>query len=358
MLKRMLSMALAMMLALLCLPLAESHAELSIWQCQICGSYSVGPTCLNCGAVQGATQAPAEATPTPVPIVDLTPIPLPATPTPVPEVELTPIPVIITPVPATPTPTPVPATPTPVPATPTPSPVPRSFEVAAMLKEDGSVNISWLDSENRAPYKVYCAYFLDPNHNASGETFQWLVDSGIYGKSINSKYDFVPGVPYWVIVEDSRGEQAWGVFSEEVQGFTALRNCRLTLTKRRNLAGRKSTINAYSAADIQANHNGSTNKYGATIKLNYPDLRSNLYYWMRMAVFLPADYNYEPILIYASEQCLYAGKNTYSYWEFFDFDYLWDTVIDRFGFLPTGNYTFKIYFGNTLFDTAVLPVSN
>ena len=98
--------------------------------------------------------------------------------------------------------------------------------------------------------------------------------------------------------------------------------------KDRNLAG--DDIRRYQSAT----------SFGARINLEYPQLARERQYSMLIAITNP---NGDVIVDKVSEDILYRGHYMY-YWNFYTFDEYFDIMSDAYGTVPTGTYTWSLYY--------------
>lgn len=204
------------------------------------------------------------------------------------------------------------------------------------LETDGSVTVSW--SGGTAPYKVYYQYYVNDNHNAGANVARWNADEGVYGNKGNYKYDFVPGERYWVTVTDANNNQAWYDYSEYVGAVTTM-NCPYHFTLRTNRNNRGAKVDYFSARDIMNEY--GYNLFGATIKVT-PKIKQEMTINFRMGIKLPSG---EPLLIKVETGTI-SPRYSYYLWQNYNFKYLWSKLMETKGEIPTGTYSFMLFFDN------------
>lgn len=205
--------------------------------------------------------------------------------------------------------------------------------------EDGALSITWTDSANAAPYSIYV---LQKRSNSYTDDMKQPVGRQLCQEDITATTGLankvVPGIDYWIIVEDCNGNVAY----KEYDGGTAPRFNEFTVEAEIMLKYRRSNafeeVYAFSADDIRR-YQASTS-YGARINLEYPQLARERQYSMLIAITNP---NGDVIVDKVSEDILYRGHYMY-YWNFYTFDEYFAIIADAYGSMPTGTYTWSLYY--------------
>lgn len=208
------------------------------------------------------------------------------------------------------------------------------------LNDDGSVKVSWSDSGKNGPYMVYYQ-FCEDESDANADSWIWReYDDPVYGKSIILEM-MAPGENYRIYVEDSADNSAEYYFQAKRMQYKGLKQLRTRIIPRRQWAGKGETLDYYSASAIENARRNNSNAYGASIKVNYTDAPKGVLYDLRVVVYLPTG---EPVVLHKESARLTAGAGeNYSYWSFFDMEWLWDILIDRYDSIPLGTYTIGMY---------------
>ncbi len=289
------------------------------------------------------------ATPTPKPTKTPTPKP---TKTPTPRKTKTPTPKPTkTPTPRrTKTPTPRPTkTPTPR-TTKTPTPKPRTFKVNTPTISDGVTTIRWEDSANAGPYTVTVQHRYTSGGStrlAAARTFV----SGTSSKSASNGNVMVPGEPYTITVKDKNGKTATVNYQPAKRTYPDFKiGASLDLkTKTPNGTKNQSSL---SAADIKKNISSYT--YGGILRLTYSQIRYERTTNWTIAFLTP---NGDALVDAFYEWHIPAG-NTYSQWNHYPFNYLFDSMIYSYGSVPTGKYTWVLYFDGQQVSSTTFNVKN
>ena len=152
--------------------------------------------------------------------------------------------------------------------------------------EDGALSITWSDNAGAAPYKIYA---LQKYSNSFTDDMNMPVGRQLCQEDVPSTTGLankvVPGVDYWIIVEDCNGNVAY----KEYDGGTAPRfnefavEADIQLKYRRNNAFEE--VYAFSSDDIRRYQ--SATSFGARINLEYPQLARERQYSMLIAITNP-----------------------------------------------------------------------
>ena len=208
----------------------------------------------------------------------------------------------------------------------------------------GDVTVTWTGGQS--PYKL--AYYAVDGEDST----VWTVDSNIRSHS-GVIDDLAPNFGFVIGVVDSNGDYDIYELEGNNKRFTDVAGMRLTFTLRQRVNGRSSTIQQYSAFELE-NSMTNGNLYGATIKLSGYKTTQPLPFTFRFAVTLPDG---EPLVFHVSRENLPRGTNSsFAYWDFFDFGDLWSYILKTKGEIPAGSYTFYIYMDDGLVATAPFSI--
>lgn len=217
---------------------------------------------------------------------------------------------------------------------------------------DGTLQVSWNDPAGNAPYSLYvlqkrsASYASDVNAPVGMQKCQEYVNTTSAVANL-----VVPGTDYWVIVEDSNGNQTY----KEYDGGSMPRfyefdvEADIQLKYRRDNAYEE--VYAFSASDISRYQN--TTSYGAYIQLDYPQLARERQYVMLIAIESP---NGDLIVDTCGEDILYRGNYNY-YWNFYSFDEYIATMVEAYGTMPTGTYTWSLYYDGLFVTSDTFRIS-
>ncbi len=217
-----------------------------------------------------------------------------------------------------------------------------------VMNTDGSFSITW--SGGKAPYDLDYTWYVNDSHNSGVDVVLWSAAENYYSTSITLKEDLVPGEHYWLRLTDSENNVLWYDYKSERRAFTQFSGTRMTLSLRTRKNNRSSTVNSFTANDIERGYLSSL--YGATIKMTIGSHVTDYLFTARMAIFLP---NGEPILFYVDDVGI-SRRASWAYWDTMDFKNAWDTIMRVKGTIPAGRYTFRLYADDRLFGEEVVNI--
>lgn len=217
----------------------------------------------------------------------------------------------------------------------------------AVMNSDGSVSMAW--SGGKSPYNVYYMWYANANHNSGADVQVWRAGSSLISQSFSTRNDFVPGERYWIVIQDANKQECWYDFNPSRKAFTALSGTHMTMSLRKKVNNRSSTVGSFSANEIERQYVSSL--YGATIKMTLGRLKTTFYFTSRMALFLPSG---EPYLFHVADQ---AVNSSAVYWESYDFKDVWDWLVSSKGGIPTGQYVFRLYVDDRVFGEEVININ-
>ncbi len=252
---------------------------------------------------------------------------------------------------ATATPTPKPTkTPTPKP-TKTPTPRPRTFRIKEPSVSRGITTVSWEDSENKGPYSVTVQH----QYTSGGSTklaARQSMTTGTFLTSVSNGFSMVPGEPYTITVTDRNGATATYDYRPTKQNFTDFKvkpsmELRVTTGK-----GTRNGDKSFKASEIEKNL--STYRFYAYLKINYPQIRYERTANWTMAVFVP---NGDAFVQYLNPDDNIPAGRTYIYWKDYPFNNLFEYLMESVGSIPTGQYTWALYFDGKQAGTTTFNVT-
>ena len=245
------------------------------------------------------------------------------------------------------TPTPKPTkTPTPRP-TKTPTPKPRTFRVLTPTMNEGATTITWEDSENNGPYTVTVQH-LGKKGNGAKQQFAYTSS-----KSATNGTVMVPCEPYNITVTDRSGKTATITFRPDMIYYPDFRITPEFTLKIKTPTGNKSgQIKSFSAADIKANL--SSYDYGGYLKLGYPQIRYQRVTQWTLAYITPNGDAY--VDGYFTDD-IPSGRH-YTYWNHYSMNYLFKYLINSYGYIPTGEYIWAIYFDGMQAGSTTFVIKN
>ena len=234
------------------------------------------------------------------------------------------------------TPTPKPTkTPTPKP-TKTPTPKPRTFRVLTPSMSEGKTTITWEDSENRGPYTVTVQHQYKSGGTTKLAASQQFARTS--SKSASNGTVMVPGEPYTITVTDNYGKTATISYQPSRKTYPDFKITPSFDLKAITPKGTKSGLKSFSAKDIKANL--SSYDYGGYLKLGYPQIKYQRVTNWTLAFITP---NGDAYVDGFFTDDIPSG-NHYTYWKHYSMNYLFRYLLNAYGSIPTGKYTWSLYF--------------
>ena len=216
----------------------------------------------------------------------------------------------------------------------------------------GFTTISWEDSESRSPYTVYVQH---ESGSKLGE--KQTVVSNTNSKSVTNGYVLVPGEPYTITVRDANGKTATYSYHPSKKTFpdfkvTASMELRVETTK-----GTRTTDKSFKASEIAKKI--SEYDYFAYITITYPQIRYERNANWTGAVTIP---NGDVFLTSLNENTVIPAdsknKKIYLYWKHYTFNELFNYLLETSGSVPTGKYTWTLYFDGQKAGSTTFNVTN
>jgi len=209
------------------------------------------------------------------------------------------------------------------------TPAPSSSSTISNIKcecEDGQVTIKWKDSGNSGPYNLsFQADYWD--------NYTTYEDDPCTSCSCSVSY-LIPGVTYKITVS--------GQNSSATATYTVPKTTFAEFSKKAMKLG-KTYLDA-----------GSDDDYYSTIRLTmyYPRLKKDRKYRWLLAVKTPLGYCSK---VFWDDTYQLGSKYIGYYYDLSVSDYF-DSVKACFGKIPTGEYTFEVYFNGGIYNTITFDV--
>ena len=231
-------------------------------------------------------------------------------------------------------------------AKPTATPVPRTFGFGSKFSNnDGTIRISWSDSRPRGPYTITYQYI---NDSSSVQQTRYRLGE-TYNKYMDCPY-LIPGSKYLITVTDKDGEKATTTFTyssassfsdgklkaSSIRFSVSPRQISTASIKSENWGAAKSCT--FSAKTMESNIRSNSYHYGLYIKIAYPQLEYSRSYKTLFAYYAPNGY----VESYSSTVS-YDRSNSDLYWNLHT-ESFFDDLYEKFGKIPTGTYTVKLFF--------------
>ena len=287
--------------------------------------------CPNCGRT--VTDAASAATATPKPTAKAT---ISLTPTPKPTAKPT----------VRPTATPKP--------TNTPDPSPSITSVKS--NGDGTHTVRWNANDTKGPYRISYmqkfsdSYFTDYIDEDSLGLFAAASPNSFYGTTATID-QLIPGQDYWILVFDANGNyDYYGYDAPSARNFPDFPTD-ITLQLKSRKGSSYSQLKKFSASAIANNPN---TEFGTYVKLEYSMLARARDYLGHIAITAP-----NGIVVTDSVMDIHLpnGKS-YSYITFYSFDWYFDILLNYYDTIPTGTYTWSLYYDGMYVNSQTFTVTN
>ncbi len=204
--------------------------------------------------------------------------------------------------------------------------------------DNGNVRVEWKDPNGNGPYMITFQY-----GDGTGDTQMWRSLSDLKGTS-GEMIDLAPGEPYTIYVIDKDYHYDSIEYKGKTQRFGGEGSgTRLTMTPRQKSRGRASTIKSYSASAITASLKSDDTFYGATVKATLPNggVRGSIAGTFRMAAKAPDG---QVIVFMIQDETIRNAE--YVYYDTYNFNGLWQSLIKVYDEIPQGKYTMGFYINN------------
>ena len=230
-------------------------------------------------------------------------------------------------------------------AKPTTAPVSRTFSFDSRFDvTDGVVKISWTDSKRKSPYTVRYQYIND-----SSSVKQTTIRLGTTSSTYMECPYFIPGSKYKITVTDADGAKATTIFTYSSarsfsDGKLKASSFKLSVSPRSitssNISAKKWSLAkpcTFSAITMASNIRSNTIHYGLYIEISHPSLAYTRTYKLLFAYYAPNGY----VDSYYQDITLKTNYLSY-YWNIQICDFF-DDLYEKFGEIPSGNYTLKLF---------------
>ena len=216
---------------------------------------------------------------------------------------------------------------------------------SAVLNEDGTVTVTWVDEADNGPYSVFYELL-----ESAPVPFGWTAEVGLNGTSATLTR-LVPGVSYIITVQDSKGQFASIAYYAPVPGTENAIGAKLNYRGAKHANGRIiNTLDNFSASEI-ALDNGI--EHGLYLRLNYSTLAKTRHYTFQVAVTAPNEFT-DVILCGTLE--LPHGKSELPAWNI-PVDEYFDLLQNYYGSIPAGDYTVTLYFNGQVVHAVTFPIA-
>ena len=213
-----------------------------------------------------------------------------------------------------------------------------SFAITGVTSSGGTLRVTWNDPSNNGPYTVsyMSALSNDFMSDYNATTGLWTSVQSINAKSATLSR-FIPGRANWIVVFDKDNNYCTYRYNASPQYFNEF-GTDVSITLKTRSGNDYTKVSSFSSSHI-ASHKDSLS-YGAYIKLTYPMLAKARQYSALITITGP---NGETIIDTLDTMEL-PHKRSYTYGNFFSFDWYFNVLTNYYGCVPSGVYTWSLYY--------------
>ena len=207
-----------------------------------------------------------------------------------------------------------------------------------VVNENGTVTLTWTDSEQNAPYGVYYQLL-----EQAPVPFGWTAAEDVMETSCTLT-QLVPGQSYILIVTDAEGNKAQVIHYAPTPGEDTQIGAKIRF-KTMIRDDRRTFRTDYSAAEIMQD-NGR--EHGLYLRLTYSILKYTRNY--AFCVTVEAPNGFEDV-IFSGNLELHFGRSQIPVWGFVPMDDYFSYLERYYGGVPTGEYLVTMHFdGNVVYS--------
>ena len=218
----------------------------------------------------------------------------------------------------------------------------EGFQITRIeTQENGNVLVRWTDPSNNGPYIVAYQYI------SGGEALSLQVAAQDVVTKQYEIIDLAPGESYLILVIDSNLEYVSEEYSSQTQLFGGRGStARLTVTLRQKRNNSVSTVDRFSASDIERTLYGGSDYYGATIKATMPQSYRRMEGVVRAAIKQPDG----DMFVFMVQDESISSNTEYFWYDSVPFTQIWKYMTQQNdGEILTGVYTVSFYFNMDYF---------
>lgn len=207
-------------------------------------------------------------------------------------------------------------------------------------QEDGSLMVCWSDTAERGPYELRATLRRTDSWRDDMQNGYVIAVTDLQ-ETQGALPDLAPGVDYWLILTDSRGETASVRFvADELVPFDAPTNFsfRISALKTRPAGKDERVVRTFSARGIA----GEDSDPGLAMGIYFARTDAPVDYHMRVVIEDPKG-NLRVVYNRPDQETGHLGCE----WTFFALRGYFDAMLERFGEVWTGDYTVYMYLDNS-----------
>lgn len=218
--------------------------------------------------------------------------------------------------------------------------------VSVSWLSSSNVRVTWRDSAYGQSYRV--------TWRMSGCSSNWYNDAtdNLSVKSVVLT-SLIPGQTYTITVSSDKSSASYTYTMPTAGEFTGFRNgVSVTATLKRKLNGKTSNMSAFTANELASSSSAS---FGAYLRFDYPQLANERSYNRKIVILSPKGYVSESLVL--SDTWDMPVGNYYNYYDFISFANMFDELLDKHGYVPTGTYTIQLYLDGDIAGSTAFKVN-
>ncbi len=205
--------------------------------------------------------------------------------------------------------------------------------------DDGSLTITWNDPSGKGPYqvdygqKVSGDFEADYDNLRSVGMFYDTKDAYVESHTLNY---LAPGQAYWIAIYNADGQRTYCAYEPPAAETFSEYTVKLSHQLKQRTSSGDTKVNYFTSAEI-AKH---TTTHGMYLKASYPQLARERNYVGRVVIEAPTGAVVTDGVV---DIHFDRGAEGYIYWTFYDLEWYLGVLENRYGAVPTGTYTVKLY---------------
>lgn len=239
-------------------------------------------------------------------------------------------------------------------ATPAPTAKPSALEVTSVSNQgSGQVKISWTDSSFNGPYTVCYMVNMSGDFDTDYDTTTglWTVAKDVTGTSTTTN-KLIPGQDCWIVVFDNDDNYTVYDYNAPAYNHFPEFGTDISIQLKTRTGTSYHEYDAFSSADIASN--SGSKAYGAYIRLNYPQLAKARLYDCMVTITSPRG---ETIVDTITDMELSSGRS-YTYWNFFSFDWYFNILTKYYGKVEPGTYTWTMFYDGMFVNSQTFRIKD
>lgn len=204
---------------------------------------------------------------------------------------------------------------------------------------DGSMEVRWDDTDAE---ELILVPDMGGGYEADKETFG-TIPVDVEGKSKIVLYGMAPGQSYWLLTEDSSGNQTkpYHHVASKALNFSEWKTTPSISTfdlRQKDMSGKFSDVDYFLSDELEDLNNYDS--HGIRWRMDYPQLKKARTFLWQEVITDPDGFK---TVVISGELELPAGWGYYIYNDFMDINEYFQTLLEMRGEIPVGTYTFSVF---------------